>query len=361
MSNEALSVPAPIEARKLDHIAINLERNVEVSGLTTGFERLQFINNALPEIDLSAVQTNLDFLGLPLQAPLLISSMTGGVERGWEITRRLAVAAQAHGCAIAVGSQRAALEDQGRAQFFAIRDLAPSVPIFANLGAVQLNYGYSVDQCRRAVDMVQGDGLFLHLNPLQEALQDGGNTAFGVLARKIEQVCRELEVPVIVKEVGFGITVDVARRLAECGVAAIDVSGAGGTSWSAVEHLRCADEISREVSRAFLGWGVPTARCLVDTRRALPDLPLIASGGMRTGLDAAKAIAIGASVVGIAGPLLRAAAESEDRAVDALRAVIEELRVTMFAVGAAHLGELTSSLLFELDAPLLPRNEQAVS
>lgn len=361
MSNEAMSITSPIEARKLDHIAINLERNVEVSGLTTGFERLQFINNPLPEIDLESVQTGLDFLGVSLSAPFLISSMTGGVQRGWEITQRLAVAAQTHGCAIAVGSQRAALEDQGREQFFAIRDLAPTVPIFANLGAVQLNYGYTVDQCRRAVDMVQGDGLFLHLNPLQEALQDGGNTAFGVLSNKIEQVCRWLEVPVIVKEVGFGISVDAARRLADCGVSAIDVSGAGGTSWSAVEHLRCADETSREVSRAFLGWGVPTARCLVDVRHALPELPLIASGGMRTGLDAAKAIAIGASVVGIAGPLLRAAAESEARAVDALGAVVEELCVTMFAVGAAQLRELTSTLLFELDAPLLSRNEQATS
>jgi isopentenyl-diphosphate delta-isomerase len=359
MSSNAINVPPSIESRKLDHIAINLERNVEVSGLTTGFERLQFFNNALPEIDLAMIKTDHPFLGLPLRAPFLISSMTGGVERGWEINRRLAEAAQAHGCAIAVGSQRAALEDPERAQFFAIRDLAPTVPIFANLGAVQLNYGFTADHCRRAVDMVQGDGLFLHLNPLQEALQSGGNTAFSMLAHKIERVCRWLEVPVIVKEVGFGITVDVARRLADCGVSAIDVSGAGGTSWSAVEHLRCADELSREVSRAFLGWGVPTARCLVDIHQALPDLPMIASGGMRSGLDAAKALAIGAHLVGIAGPLLRAAAESEERAHAVLGAVIDELRVTMFAVGASEPSELTSTLLFDLDAPLLSRTGEA--
>lgn len=353
-----MSLPSTIETRKLDHIAINLERNVEISGLSTGFERLQFVNNALPEIDLDAVSTSVDFLGKHIGAPFLVSSMTGGVERGWEITRRLAAAAQEFGCAIAVGSQRAALEDRNRERFFTIRDIAPDVPIFANLGAVQLNYGYSVDECRRAIEMIEADGLFLHLNPLQEALQSGGNTAFGVLARKIEEVCRKLESPVIVKEVGFGITADVARRLADCGVAAIDVSGAGGTSWSAVEHMRCEDEASRKVSRAFLGWGVPTARCLVDVRQALPEFPLIASGGMRTGVDAAKAIALGATLTGIAGPLLRAAAESEDQAVEELRSVIEELRVTMFAVGAVSLNELTSNQLFELDAPLLQQEGQ---
>lgn len=356
-----MNVSSPIETRKLDHITINLERNVEVSGLSTGFERLQFTNNALPEIDLESVNTGIEFLGMTLCAPILVSSMTGGVERGWEITRRLAIAAQELGCAIAVGSQRAALEDARRERFFVIRDLAPDVPIFANLGAVQLNYGYGVDECRRAIDMIQGNGLFLHLNPLQEALQLGGNTAFGVLERKIEQVCRHLDAPVIVKEVGFGVSADVAKRLADCGVAGIDVSGAGGTSWSAVEHLRSADVSSREVSRAFLGWGVPTARCLVDVRKMLPDLPLIASGGMRTGLDAAKALALGACLTGIAGPLLRAAAESETQAVAALRGVVEELRVTMFAVGAARVADLTPRLLFELDAPLLSQESKTPS
>ncbi len=301
-----------------------------------------------------------NFSGVPSSAPFLVSSMTGGVERGWEITRRLALAAQEFGCAIAVGSQRAALEDRSRERFFAIRDIAPDVPIFANLGAVQLNYGYSVDECRRAIDMVEGDGLFLHLNPLQEALQAGGIRHSVCLARKIENVCRHLDAPVIVKEVGFGITADVARRLVDCGVAAIDVSGAGGTSWSAVEHMRSADVSSREVSRAFLGWGVPTARCLVDVKQALPAFPLIASGGMRTGVDAAKAVALGARLTGIAGPLLRAAAESEEQAVEALRMVIEELRVTMFAVGAGRMSELTSNLLFELDAPLLPGEGQGI-
>lgn len=356
-SDERRTAPAPIETRKLDHISINLERNVEISGLSTGFERLQFVNNALPEIDLEEVDPRTAFLGHALKAPFLISSMTGGVERGSEINRRLAVAAQELGCPIAVGSQRAAIEDGRRARYFRVRDLAPGVPVFANLGAVQLNYGYSVDECRRAVDMIEADGLFLHLNPLQEALQAGGNTAFAALASKIEQVCRNVGVPVIAKEVGFGITADTARRLANCGVGALDISGAGGTSWSAVEHLRCADEDSRAVSRAFLGWGVPTARCLVDVRRAVPHLPLIASGGMRTGVDAAKALALGATLAGVAGPLLRAAATSEERAVAALRGLIEELRLTMFAVGARTVDQLNPSLLFELDGPILGAEE----
>lgn len=352
--------PSAIESRKLDHIDINLNRNVETSGLTTGFERLQFINNAIPEVSLSSVDLTSSFLGKPLAAPILISSMTGGVERGWEITSRLAQAAQELGCAIGVGSQRAALEHEARADYFKVRSVAPDVLLFANLGAVQLNYGYRIDECRRAVEMIEADGLFLHLNPLQEALQAEGDTDFSGLARKIEVICRGLEIPVIVKEVGFGISASAAAVLANCGVAAIDVSGAGGTSWSAVEHLRCSDDRARKVSRSFLGWGIPTAKCLVDVRRALPDMPLIASGGMRTGLDAAKAIALGATMAGIAGPLLRAAAESEQAAHDALLSIIDELRIAAFSVGARSIDELTPDLLFELDAPLLPSNESPV-
>lgn len=348
-----MSAPTAIEARKLDHIAINLERNVEVSGLTTGFERLQFVNHALPDISLASVRTDSAFLGRPMGAPLLVSSMTGGVRKGWEITRRLAKVAETFGCAIGVGSQRVALEDAGRAKFYTVRDVAPNVLLFANLGAVQLNHGVTVDDGRRLVEMIGADGLFLHLNPLQEALQADGNTNFADLAERITEVCRRLEVPVIVKEVGFGISATVARRLVECGVAAIDVSGAGGTSWSAVEHLRCADARQHEVSRAFLGWGIPTARSLVDVQRAVPEVPLIASGGIRTGLDVAKALALGASVAGIAGPLLRAAAESEERAAEAMQTVIDELRVAMFAAGAQRPSALDRSLLIEIDAPLL--------
>ncbi|MCC6944980.1 MAG: type 2 isopentenyl-diphosphate Delta-isomerase [Thermomicrobiales bacterium] len=356
-----MNASAPIVARKLDHIDINLKQNVEPGSLTTGFERLQFSNQALPELDLSQVDTATSFLGRWLRAPLLISSMTGGVERGWELTRRLAVAAQETGCAIGVGSQRAALEESDRAKFFRIRADAPDSLLFANLGAVQLNYGFGVDECRRAVEMIEADGLFLHLNPLQEALQSDGNTNWSNLARKIEQVCRKLDVPVVVKEVGFGISSSAARRLADCGVAAIDVSGAGGTSWSMVEHLRCRTERDREVSRAFTGWGIPTARCLADVRSVLPDMPLLASGGMRTGVDTAKALALGASIVGIAGPLLRAADQSQEAAVDALVNIIDELRITMFSIGIASVDQFDASLLFDLDAPIMAGHHGATT
>ena len=352
-----MTAATPIEKRKLDHIDINLHEDVQSHGLSTGFERIQFVSNALPELDLNRVDVSATFLGRKLEAPLLISSMTGGVERGWNITRRLAVAAQQLGCALGVGSQRAALERSELDRFFAVRSEAPDVLLFANLGAVQLNHGYTVEHCRRAVDMISADALFLHLNPLQEALQDGGNTDWRDLQRKIERLCAGLSVPVVAKEVGFGISVEVARRLVNCGVAAIDVSGAGGTSWSKVEHLRCTDARQREVSRAFLGWGIPTARCLVDLHDELADVPLIASGGIRTGEDAAKAFALGAGLVGIAGPLFRAAAQGQDQAIDALQAIVEELRITMFAVGAGSIEQLKTAQLFELDAPILSREK----
>jgi isopentenyl-diphosphate delta-isomerase len=349
-----MSIPTAIESRKHDHIDINLHRNVESSGLTTGFERVQFFNNAIPDVSLHDVDLSSIFLGKRLAAPILISSMTGGVERGWEITSRLAQVAQDIGCALGVGSQRAAIECRDRARFFEVRSAAPDALIFANLGAVQLNYGYGVDECRRAVEMVEADGLILHLNPLQEALQADGDTDFSGLAVKIEEICRSLPVPVLVKEVGFGISASAASLLANCGVAAIDVSGAGGTSWSAVEHLRCSDDLARKVSRTFLGWGIPTATCLVDVRRALPDIPIIASGGIRTGLDSAKAIALGANLAGIAGPLLRAAVQSDQAAHDAVQSIVDELRIALFSAGVSTLDALTADLLFELDAPLLP-------
>lgn len=348
-----MTAPASIEERKLDHIEINLNRNVESCEMTTGFERLQLVNQALPELDLAKVDVATTFLGRTMNAPFLISSMTGGIERGWRLTRRLAVAAQETGCAIGVGSQRAALERPELARFFRVRAEAPDALLFANLGAAQLNYGYDIEDCRRAVEMVEADGLFLHLNPLQEALQPGGNANWSSLATKIEAVCRQLEVPVIAKEVGFGISAGAARMLAECGVSAVDVSGGGGTSWSLIEHLRCSTDRERAISRAFLGWGIPTARSLADVRAALPELPLIASGGMRTGVDAAKALALGASLVGVAGPLLRAAERGQDAAIEAVTVLIDELRIAMFAAGAASVQQLSPKLLFDLDAPIV--------
>ncbi len=333
--------------RKADHIRISLEEDVSFEQVTAGFERYRFVHCALPEIALEDVDTSLHFLGKPLRAPLLIASMTGGTAQGGEINRRLARAAQETGIGMGLGSLRAALEDPAVADTYQVRDVAPDILLLANLGAVQLNYGYTVDHCRWAVEMVGADGLVLHLNPLQEALQPEGQTDFSDLLRKIEQVCRALEVPVIVKEVGAGISADVARRLVEAGVAAVDVAGAGGTSWSQVEMYRAQNDLQRTVAAAFRDWGIPTAEAIRQVREALPHLPLIASGGVRDGIQVAKAIALGANVCGVARPFLAAAAESAERVVEAATVIITQLRVAMFAVGARDIPALARAPLVE--------------
>ncbi len=334
---------APIEQRKADHIKINLEENV-LSALTSGLEKYRFIHEALPEIRLEDVDSSLTLFGRRLKAPVLISSMTGGAEQAATINRRLAEAAQYSGTAMGVGSQRAALEDSKQARTFQVRQFAPDILLFANIGAVQLNYGYSIDQCRKAVDMIEADALFLHLNPLQEALQSGGDTNFRGLAAKIEGICGKLEVPVIAKEVGWGISERTARLLANCGVAAIDVAGAGGTSWSQVEMHRAPDEFTRELAAKFVGWGNPTADSILNVKKAAPDLTIFASGGLKDGLDIAKCIALGATLGGMAGPFLKAAAVSTEQTVELMKLTKRQMEVTMFGVGAVTLAELAGKI-----------------
>jgi len=326
--------------RKRDHLRIVVDEAVGGVDVTTGLERYRLIHRALPELDLVAIDTSTQFLGHELRAPFLISGMTGGVARGAEINHRLAAAAQAVGCAMGVGSQRVALEDPSLAPAFRVRDVAPDILLFANLGAVQLNYGYGPDHCRRAVEMIAANALVLHLNPLQEALQVGGNTNWSGLLRGIASVCGVLEVPVIVKEVGWGISADVARQLVNVGVAAIDVGGAGGTSWSEVERHRAPTDRLRRVCGAFESWGIPTADSLVMVRTVAPTLPLVASGGLRSGVEAATAIALGADLVGFAAPLLRAAAASETGAHEMLMELVDALRVSMFCCGAGDVSQL---------------------
>ncbi len=246
---------APIDQRKSDHIRINLEEDVR-SGLTSGLERYRFTHEALPEMALADVDLSLSLFGKHLRAPILISSMTGGTEEAAEINARLAQAAQETGIAMGLGSQRAAIENPAQAETFsAARKAAPNAMLFANLGAVQLNYGYGIEECQRAIDMLEADALILHLNPLQEAVQGGGDTNFSELVQKIEKVCKKVEVPVIAKEVGWGISPRAARLLADCGVSAIDVAGAGGTSWSQVEMHRAPNEATRHLAAAFADWG----------------------------------------------------------------------------------------------------------
>ncbi|MBI2845409.1 MAG: type 2 isopentenyl-diphosphate Delta-isomerase [Chloroflexi bacterium] len=339
-----------LEGRKQDHIRIALEEEVEPRGVTTGLENYDFIHQALPELDLGQIDPSTTLLGKRLAAPLLVSSMTGGVELARTINHNLAEAAQSLGLGMGVGSMRAALENPQVASTFQVREVAADILLFANLGAVQLNYGYGVEECRRAVELISADALILHLNPLQEAVQPGGNTNFSGLVKKIEEVCRALEVPVVVKEVGWGISQEVAKELAAAGVAAIDVAGAGGTSWSEVEKHRAATEKDRNIASAFVGWGIPTADSLLMARKGAPNTPLIASGGMRDGIEVAKTIALGASAAALASPFLRPATESAEAVVEKMKEIVQELRIAMFAIRAPNLQALR-------DTPFLRRKD----
>jgi len=265
--------------------------------------------------------------------------MTGGFELARKVNRNLAAAAEELGLAMGVGSQRVAIEEPSVADSFQVRDVAPDILLLANLGAVQLNYGYGIEQCRRAVEMIEADGLILHLNVLQEAVQPEGNRNFKGLEKKIAAVCRELQLPVVTKEVGSGISVDVAMRLAQAGVKAIDVAGKGGTSWYAVEAQRAA-KAGKPVDVSFADWGIPTEEALVSVRKALPEMALVASGGIRSGLDIAKALALGANMAALGQPLLTPALESSQKVVKFLSGILYELRVAMLCAGANNLAAL---------------------
>ena len=327
------------QKRKKEHLELCLDTGAVTGPSSTGFARYSFIHNALPELDIDGIDLSASFLGKKLKAPLLISSMTGGFAVARKVNRNLAAAAQELGLAMGVGSQRVAIEEPLVADSFQVRDLAPDILLLGNLGAVQLNYGYGIDQCRRAVEMIGADGLIFHLNVLQEVVQPEGNRNFKGLTEKIAAVCRELGVPVVAKEVGSGISVDVALRLARAGVRAIDVAGKGGTSWYAVEATRAA-KAGKAADAAFADWGIPTEEALVTVRKALPEMELVASGGIRTGVDIAKAIALGGNLAALGQPLLAPALESPRKVVEFLRGIFYELKVAMLCVGAADLAAL---------------------
>jgi isopentenyl-diphosphate delta-isomerase len=328
-----------IQQRKADHIRINLEEDVQFPTLTTGLEHYRFVHQALPEIDLADVNTHVYIFNKRVAAPILVSSMTGGTAQAQRINRNLAEAAQARGLAMGLGSQRAGLERAESAATFRVRDVAPDILLFANLGAVQLNYGYRVEQCRRAVEMIEADGLILHLNPLQEVLQAEGDFNWRGLLGKIEEVCRTLPVPVVAKEVGWGISAKSAHSLLNAGISAIDVAGAGGTSWSQVEMHRAPTERLRRLTAAFSDWGIPTAESLrtvydVRAEMGLERLPIFASGGIRSGQDIAKCVALGADLVGLASPFLKRAVESSEAVWEEMEILEAELRIAMFCSGA---------------------------
>jgi isopentenyl-diphosphate delta-isomerase len=274
--------------------------------------------------------------------------MTGGTPQAERINQNLAIAAHNHGIAMALGSQRASLEQAGPTSGFQIREIAPDILLFANLGAVQLNYGFGLEHAQRAVEMAQADALFLHLNPLQEALQPEGDVDFSGLLTKIGSLCEDLEVPVFVKEVGWGISAQTARQLASVGVSGVDVAGAGGTSWSQVEAHRAKSERQAQVARHFVRWGIPTADALAEVRASLPEITLFASGGIRNGIEVAKCIALGADMVGLASPFLRAAANTHEAVEAVIADLVRELTIAMFASGCGNLSRLREAGLLEL-------------
>ena len=339
--------PTPVarltEARKSRHLDICLEDDV-ASHLDAGFSNVRLRHEALPECALADVDMTTILFGHTLAAPVLISSMTGGTERARAINYNLAIAAERSGVALALGSQRAALEDPKLLATYRVRDVAPRVVLFANIGAVQFNYGVTVDDAIRAVEDIAADGLYLHLNPLQEALQTNGDTNFRTLLPRIGELCRRLGVPVIAKSVGSGISVRTASRLFDAGVAAIDVAGAGGTSWARVEGRRSGDPTREAIAESFAAWGYPTAEATANLRRAFPEATIFASGGIRTGVDAAKAIALGADVAGAGLPYLEPATRSADAVSEALDVILSGLRIAIFASGCRRPADLPGAL-----------------
>ncbi|QKG83916.1 type 2 isopentenyl-diphosphate Delta-isomerase [Kroppenstedtia pulmonis] len=333
----------PTDKRKSEHIDIVLNQKVTGTNITTGFEAYQFRHNALPEINFDDVSLYTTFLGKPLKAPFLVSSMTGGTDQAWKINKHLAVAAEEQGWAMGLGSVRAAIEQPSTAYTFQLREYAPTIPILANLGAAQLNYGYGVNECRQVVELTQADALIFHLNSLQEVFQPEGDTRFRSLIRQIAEVCKKLDVPVGVKEVGWGIDGKVAKLLFEAGIHFIDVAGAGGTSWSQVEKYRSQhkDPLRYQAAEAFTDWGIPTAECVIDVRQRNPQGTVISSGGLYTGVEGAKAIALGADLAGYGRSLLTAATQSTPEQLRFVMQRIElECKIAMFGIGAATLSDL---------------------
>lgn len=331
------------QTRKDDHIRICLDEKVQAQQVTNGLEKYQFTHCCLPELDWQEIDITTSFLGKKLGSPLLISSMTGGTNNAQLINHRLAHIAQQYNLAMGIGSGRVIIEKPEVASTFQLRSLAPDILLLANLGAVQLNYGYTWRECQQLVDILQADALILHLNPLQECIQPQGDTNFRDLLSKINLVCDKLTVPVIIKEVGNGISAQMAGKLINVGVKAIDVAGAGGTSWAMVESERASNSLQRELGKTFANWGIPTAECVGDIAQQYPNIPLIASGGIRNGLEVAKFLALGADLVGLAFPFLRAATQSSSAVEELVELLMAEIKTTLFCTGNSDIISLQNS------------------
>ena len=332
---------ADIGTRKTEHLDIVLNGGVNARGVSTGLDTIRFEHVAAPELNLDAINLSTTFLNRLLSAPFLISSMTGGPERAKTINLSLAEAAQHLRIALAVGSQRIAVEGGPSGGFTRdLRRLAPDVPILANLGAAQIRGADGVDHACRAVDMIHADALIIHLNPLQEAVQPGGDRDWSGVLAAIERIVRALHVPVVIKEVGCGISAPLALRLTALGVETLDVAGAGGTSWAAVEAERAETARDKAIASAFRDWGIPTATAIVQARATCPRATIIASGGLKTGIDAAKSIRLGADMCGFAAAILSSALEGPQAIVDQFDIAIAQLRVACFCTGSIDLAAL---------------------
>ena len=325
-----------METRKRRHIDVCLSEAVDFQTVTTGLERYQLPYNALTQTDLGSIELATDFLGTRLRAPVLIGPMTGGVELSGTINRNLAGAAQQLGIGMMLGSQRIMLDNGSASATFRVRDIAPDVLLIGNIGLTQLT-AQTVPALVEALDQVNANALAVHTNPLQEAMQHKGDTDFSGSIARLNDIAGSIGYPVILKEVGHGIGARAAAELADCPIAAVDVAGAGGTSWARVEQFVRYGEIRYP---ALAEWGIPTAQALLEVRRALPGVPLVASGGIRTGMDAAKALALGADVVSVARPLLAPAIESSAAVTDWLQRFIDELLICLHGCGASDLAEL---------------------
>lgn len=326
--------------KKDDHIFLCMSERT-TSTATTGFEDYVLEHTALPELNFSDIDISTKFFGRKLSMPLMISSMTGGGRLSDKINKALAELANDFNICLSVGSQKCAFEDDSaRRSFQKLRTYAPNIPVISNLGASQLNYGFGLDECRKAVDMIDADAFTFHLNPLHEVFQANGTTNFSNLLSKIEKICDKIGVPVIVKEVGYGISVPVAKKLIDAGVSMIDVAGAGSISWTEVEKERSNDIIIRESAKSFIDWGIPTAQCIKAIAENVEDARIIASGGVNTGVKMAKAIALGASLCGNASEFLRSVIESRSSCENYLETLKFELKTAMFCTGSRNISEL---------------------
>ena len=343
-----------IEKRKSEHIDAVLSGKAAQARVSTGLEYVRFEHMALPELDLSDIDLSASLISRRLSAPIIVSSMTGGPKISSSLNLNIAEACQDLGLGFGVGSQRIALEGISRSGFGPeLRKAAPDVPILANFGAAQLQHWDGVTMAQRAVDMISADALIIHLNPLQEAVQRGGDTNWSGLFAKIGHLCHQCPFPIIVKEVGAGISATLARRLMDIGVAGIDVAGLGGTSWAAVEAARAETNEQRLIADAFRDWGIPTATAIRTVREACPDAVIIGSGGLRDGLDCAKAIRIGADITGVAAGVLPGAVAGTREIQQKLSILIEQLRIACFCTGSANLAALRR-------APLLSSSDSIV-